>query len=59
MTMKKSLIVMSNNTTLCEKCPNTEFFLVPIFRIWTEFKEIRTRKNSVFGFFLRSTRDFD
>ena len=59
MTMKKSLIVMSNNTPQCEKCSNTEFFLVRILRIWTEFEKIRTRKNSVFGFFLRSTRDYD
>ena len=26
--------------TLCEKCPNTEFFLVRIFRIRTEYGEI-------------------
>ena len=25
---------------LCEKCPNTEVFLVCIFRIWTEYVEI-------------------
>ena len=36
--------------SLCEKCPNTEFFLV---RIWTEYEKIRTwtRENSVFGSF--------
>ena len=31
---------------LREKCPNTEFFLV---RIKSEYRKIRTRKNSVFG----------
>ena len=37
--------------TVCEKCPNTEFFLVRIFPHldWT-----RTRKNSIFGHFSRS-----
>ena len=39
---------------LCEKCPNTEIFLVRISRIRTEFGKIRTRKNSVFGQFSRS-----
>ena len=33
-----------------EKFPNTEFFLV---RIFLYFDWIRTRRNSVFGFFLR------
>ena len=40
--------------TLHEKCPNAEFFLVHIFRIWTKYGKIRTRKNSLFGHFLRS-----
>ena len=37
----------------CEKSPNTEFFLV---RIWTEYEKIRirTRENSVFGYFSHS-----
>ena len=53
---------------LREKCPNTEFFLVRIFpsfglnteiyavnlRIQSEYGEIRTRKNFVFGHFSRS-----
>ena len=44
--------------TLCEKCPNTEFFLVRVFphsdwifpnsRIQSECVKIQTRKNSVF-----------
>ena len=34
-----------------EKCPNTELFLV---RIYPHSDWIRTRKNSVFGLFLRS-----
>ena len=37
-----------------KKCPNTEFFLVRIFRIWTEYGKIWTTKNSLFGHFLRS-----
>ena len=30
----------SETTTLGEKCPNTEFFLVRIFPFWTEYGEI-------------------
>ena len=37
--------------TLREKCPNMWFFLL---RILPEYREIRTRKNSVFGHFSRS-----
>ena len=37
--------------SLCEKCPNTEFFLVCIK---SEYRKIRTRKNSVFGHFSRT-----
>ena len=36
---------------LREKCPNTELFLV---RIQSEYRKIRTRKDSVFGHFVRS-----
>ena len=36
---------------LCEKCPNTEFFLVPI---QSECGKIRTRINSVFEYFSRN-----
>ena len=42
-------------TTLHEKCPNTEFFLV---RIQSECGEIRARKNSVFRLFSRSATIF-
>ena len=50
------------NHTLCEKCPNTEFFLVCIFLFRTEYdlciqskcRKIGTRKRSVFGHFSRS-----
>ena len=56
------------NFTLREKCPNTEFFLVRTFlysdwiqeiyevnlRIQSEYRKIRTRKNSVFGHFSRN-----
>ena len=34
--------------TLCEKCPNTVFFLV---RIQSKYGKIQTRKNSIFGHF--------
>ena len=60
----KRLIFMFSYETLtralCEKCPNTEFFLVFIFPhsvslcIQSEYRKIRTRKNSVFGHFSRS-----
>ena len=46
---------MNTTTTaidaLPEKCPNTQFFLV---RIQSEYRKMRTRKNSVFGHFSRS-----
>ena len=45
---------VENNLTLREKCPNTEFFLVHIFHIQSECREIRTRRNSVYGHFSRS-----
>ena len=53
----------NSQETLREKCPNTELFLVRIFlysdyevnlRIQSEYREIRTRNNSVFGQFSRS-----
>ena len=40
-----------DSSSLREKCPNTEFFLV---RIQPECGKIRTRKNSVFGHFSHS-----
>ena len=42
--------------SLGKKCSNTEFFLVRICCIWTEYGDLilRTRKNSVFGHFSRS-----
>ena len=57
-----------NNLSLREKCPNTEFFSRPYFpvfvlntetyfvnlRIQCKYSEMRPRKNSVFGHFLRS-----
>ena len=42
--------------TLREKCPNTEFFQVFILLTQSEYRKIRTRKNSVFGHFSRSVR---
>ena len=46
--VKKKFLSLS----LCEKCPNTELFLVRIFL--SEYRKIRTRNNSVFGQFSRS-----
>ena len=48
--------------SLCEKCPNTELFLVRIFlyippvsvHIQAEYRKIRTKNNSVFGHFPHS-----
>ena len=31
------------NASLCEKCPNTEFFLVCIFHIRTEYGDLRSK----------------
>ena len=54
------LIINSAQGTLCDMCPNTEYFLVGIFphsdwirreSIQFECGKIRTRKNSVFGQF--------
>ena len=66
MVLDEALIVFH---TLHEKCPNTQFFLVCIFLysdcteiysinlcIQSEYKKIRTRKNSVFGHFSRSDK---
>ena len=39
-------------TSLCEKCPNTQIFLV---RIQSEYRKIRARKNSISGHFSRSS----
>ena len=61
-------ILRKKYSTLREKCRNTEFFLVRIFlysdciqteyglnlRIQSECREIRTRKNYVFGHFSHS-----
>ena len=41
--------------TLCEKCPNTEFFLV---RLQSKCGKIQTKKTSGFGHFSRSV-NFD
>ena len=41
---------------LRKKCPNMQFFLVRIFLysdIQSEYRKIRTRRNSVFGHFSR------
>ena len=45
-----------NCNTVRKKCPNTECFLVRIFPYLNWMQEIQTRKNSVFGRFLRSDR---
>ena len=35
--------------TLREKCPNKKIFSSLFSFIWTEYRQIETRKNSVFG----------
>ena len=42
---------LSYKAPLCEKCPNTELFLV---RIQSKCRKIQTRNNSLFGHFPRS-----
>ena len=42
---------------LHEKCLSTEFFLVRIFYIQSEYRKIRTRKNYVLGHFSSSVSD--
>ena len=44
----------SVSTSLCEKCPNTEFFLVHIFLYSVRIQENSDQKNSAFGHFSRS-----
>ena len=49
-------------TSLCEKCPNTEFFCFAFSSIQTEYGDLRSpntgeygpEKNSVFGHFSHS-----
>ena len=45
---------INGTIVLREKCPNTELFLV---RIQFEYRKIRTRKDSVFRHFLRSSSE--
>ena len=40
--------------SLCEKCPNTEFFLVRIFLYFDWIRENMDQKNSLFGHFSHS-----
>ena len=42
---------LPNISTLRENCPSMEFFLVCIFLYSTEYRKIRTRKNSLYGHF--------
>ena len=42
---------------LCEKCPNTELFLVRIFLYSDWIRENKDQKNSVFGHFSHSDRN--
>ena len=44
-----------NDVTLCKKCLNTEFFLVCIFCIWTEYEELRS--SSPYPFRIRENTD--
>ena len=57
--IKKLLKLSFKLSSLRERCPNTELFLVRIFqylnlRIQSEYRKIRTRNNSVLGHFSRS-----
>ena len=58
-------------SSLCEKCPKTEFFWSVFSRIWTEYgdllyispysvqmRENKDQKNSVFGHFSSSAKGF-
>ena len=68
-TIKKTVFryFHSNELSMREKCPNTEFFLVRIFlhSHWIQrftpysvrYRKIRIRKNSVSGHFSRSVLD--
>ena len=40
--------------TLCEKCPNTEFFWSVFSCIYFKYRKIWTRKTSIFGHFSRN-----
>ena len=64
------LNIFHSISTLREKCPNTEFFLVSIFLysdwilrftvnlcIQSKYRKIRTRKNIVFGHFSSSANN--
>ena len=44
-----------NDVTLCKKCLNTEFFLVRISCIWTEYEELRS--SSPYPFRIRENTD--
>ena len=53
-TLSISITMCRNPFPLREKCPNTEFFLIRISRIWTEYDDllrkppysVRMRKNT-------------
>ena len=65
---QKKLLPEEQEGSLGEKCPNTDFFSGPYFPVFelnmeiysenlciqSEYRKIRTRKNSVFGHFLCS-----
>ena len=51
-------MVILVTVTLCEYCPNTEFFLVRIFPYLDLIQRFtRTRKTSLFGDFSRGVTD--
>ena len=51
---KEEVIDQWLRQSLCEKCPNTELFLVRIFQHSVRIREIQTWKNSTFGHFSHS-----
>ena len=52
--LEVALIFCFSEVRHCEKCPNTELFLVLFSRIQSENGKIRIRNNPVFGHFSRS-----
>ena len=45
-------VCKGNFLPLCEKCPNTEFFLVRIFPYLNQIQRFTYPKNFIFGYFL-------
>ena len=52
--LNKCLTGVSSAMSLCEKCPNADFFWSLFSCIMSKYGKIRTRKNSVFEEFSHS-----